>query len=59
MEVNYGCELDMEVNFGGKFQYGGEFRGELNMEANFGGDSFIRRIIKGCPGRFFEYGGEF
>ena len=32
----------MEVNSGG----------ELNMEADFGSDSFNRRILKGCRGRF-------
>jgi hypothetical protein len=32
MEVNSGGDLNMEVNSGGKFQYGGEFHGAFKKK---------------------------
>jgi hypothetical protein len=54
MEVNSGGRLNVEVNFGGDIQCNMEVNSGavLYMEAIFGGYSFIRRILKGCRGRF-------
>jgi hypothetical protein len=54
VEADSGGGFNMEADFGGGFQYGGGFQGRiyLRMEVDFGGDCFIRRILKGCRGRF-------